>query len=90
MSLLDRSRYGASVLAFLLFVPWSGHAAMPDTLSARLEIRWSTPITTEMTPEDTFGRSEGLVLSEGAVSPDGAIVFLGSRLGGQRPAACCS
>lgn len=65
-----------------------GHADTPSSLPTRLEIIWSTPITTRMTPGNTFGPSEGLVLDAGAVAPDGragVIAFLGSILGDQRP-----
>ena len=86
--LLTRSRRRVTVFGLvlsLLVATRSGRADMPDTLPAWLEVLWSAPITTEMTPEGTFGRSEGLVLSQGAVAPDGAVVFLGGMLGGQRP-----
>ena len=62
-----------------------GHAEAPASLPARLDIIWSTPITTEMTPEGTFGRSQGLVLDTGAVAPDGTVEFLGAMIGGQHP-----
>lgn len=83
-----QSSYGALVFGFalsLLVVTRPGHADTPAYLPARLEVIWSTPIATEMTPEGTFGRSQGLVLDVGAVAPDGTVVFLGSMIGGQRP-----
>ena len=46
-------------------------------LPARLEIIWSTPITTEITAQGGFGRSEGLVLDAAAVAPDGTVMLLG-------------
>ncbi len=65
------------------FVACSGHVAMPSTFTARLDITWSTPITTDMTAQGTLGRSQGLVLVAGALRPDGTPVFLGQLHGPQ-------
>ena len=82
---LPWSRQGALALAIWLCVPWPGHATTPDTLSARLELLWSAPVTLEQTPEGKAVRSEGISLRAGAVSPDGRVVFLGYRPGDQKP-----
>ena len=88
MCLPTQSSYRALAFGFalsLLIATRPGYADTPASLAARLEVIWSTPIATEMTPEGTFGRSQGLVLDAGAVAPDGTVVFLGSMIGGQRP-----
>lgn len=85
-----RTRYGALAFGFalsLLVATRPGRADTPASLPARLEVIWSTPIIVRTTPQNTFGPSEGLVLRAGAVAADGrdgAAVFLGSVLGGQR------
>ena len=83
-----RTCYGALAFGFalsLLVVTRPGYADTPASLPARLEIIWSTPITTEITAQGGFGRSEGLVLDAAAVAPDGTAIFLGAIIGGQRP-----
>lgn len=83
-----RTRHGALAFGFalsLLVASQPEHADTPASLPAQLEIIWSTPITTEMTPQGTFGRSEGLVLDAVAMAPDGTAILLGAVIGGQRP-----
>ena len=74
---------GSFVLLFIAVQP--GRADMPSSLHARLEMIWSTPITTEMNSDGTFGRSQGLVLNAGTVASDGTVVFLGGMIGGPHP-----
>ena len=83
-----RTRYEALTFGFalsLLVVTRPGYADTPPSLPARLEIIWSTPITTEIAAQRGFGRSEGLVLDAAAVAPDGTVMLLGDMIGGQRP-----
>ena len=88
MRMPTRTRYGTLAFGFalsLLLATRPGHADTPASLPARLEIIWSTPITTEITAQGGFGRSEGLVLDAAAVAPDGTVMLLGAMIGGQRP-----
>ena len=83
-----RTLYEALAFGFalsLLVVTRPGYADTPASLPARLEIIWSTPITTEITAQGGFGRSEGLVLDAAAVAPDRTVMVLGAMIGGLRP-----
>jgi hypothetical protein len=75
----------AGSVALLLIAIQPGRAGMPSSLPARLEMIWSTPITTEMNSDGTFGRSQGLVLDAANVAHDGTVVFLGGIIGGPHP-----